>query len=140
MGRAGSSRQLADQGLHGETGDDERGRPVQCAAEGAVEFRVGDGGGARGVDRAGDLGVGEREDDGADLVVEGDPREVLAAAAESSAQADEVQRLQLAEQAAVAGEHHGAADQHGADTRFGRRFGGGFPVPAQHGQEIRSGG
>ena len=94
--------------------------------------------GARGggVDRAGEAVVGEAVQDGADLVVEGDPAAVLAPGPILPPSPPGRGELS-APGAAVAAEDDAGAEEHGPDPAVGRRSGRRLPCPAHLGQEPR---
>ena len=88
----------------------------------------------------GQLVVGDREQQRADLVLEADPRHVLAAVAKPGAQAQREQRLEPAQHPAARRQHQAGAHQHHPRARMLRGRRRGLPVLAELGQETATGG
>ena len=90
--------EFADRGPDGETGQRQRGRTVQRPAQRFGEFAVGHRRRAGEIDRPGQLVVVECEQQRADLVLQRDPRHVLAAAAQLGTQSQTEDRPQPGQQ------------------------------------------
>ena len=130
-----SSANSPSSGAQRETRDDQRGRAVHRAAERGGELGVGDRRRPGQVDRTRHLVVRDREQQRPHLVLEADPRHVLAAVAQPGAEPEREQRLDAAENPAGRRQHQPGAHQHhpGAVVLGGR--GRGLPVLAELGQE-----
>lgn len=110
-------------------------RTMDGAGEFEGELSVGDGIGCSEVDWARDGGSLSQEEDGGDGVAETDPTHPLGTGAERAAKAE-------AEDGEHAGKRAGAwsyddteAEMDNANARIDGGFGGGFPLPAEVGEE-----
>ena len=113
-------------------------RAVHGPAQSRGELTERDGARRTQVHRSGQVGV-EEELDGADLVDQADPREVLLAVADRSAEPELEQRPEFAQQAALGAEDRRRTEQDQTRVRADAGGGGALPVDDQVGEESLAG-
>src|SRR5437588_7258306 len=125
----------AEQGLEGERGRGQQRRPAEHAIQGASELLVGDGVGRREVHRPACGAAVEEVEDGAHLVVDGDPAPPLPPGPDAATDAELEREEHLLESPALGAEHQAGAEVHNA---YAGVFGGSgrrLPLLAHLGEE-----
>ena len=127
---------LSEGDAQGELGDGEPTGAPEGSCECASEVAIGDGIGGGGVEGTLEGGVVEGEEDDVDEVVEVDPGDPLAAAADGATDVEAEGEEHLLERASVGGEDDAGAEEDGADADVGGFSGLGLPLDGELGEEV----